>query len=285
MIPDLAIVGSGPAGAQAAKAAIEAGASVVMLDYGIDDPDARASVPDAPFSELRRTDPDQARYFWGAVEARRLHEGRRVAGHLTAPRDFAVAEALERQPVRSTTFTPVQSLALGGLGAAWGAGAPCFEAHELEAIGLSAIALDDAYDEVIRDIGVSAAWDDATAPYVLRSRATQPPAELDSNARTLLDAYARRREALERKGFVLGRPALALLTEPIRRAGCDRDANPYYDMDFYGDARRSIYRPRYTIEELRAEPRFSYLGGVLVQSFADDDEGVRLHFVARDGTT
>ncbi|MDE2483318.1 MAG: hypothetical protein KGN02_14160, partial [bacterium] len=46
-----------------------------------------------------------------------------------------------------------------------------------------------------------------------------------------------------------------------------------------------IYRPRYTIEELRAEPRFSYLGGVLVQSFADDDEGVRLHFVARDGTT
>ncbi len=283
MIPDLLVVGSGPAGAQAAKAAIDAGASVQMLDFGNDDPAGRASVPDAPFSVVRRTDPEQARYLWGARDVWNPYEGNRVAGHLTAPRAFALADADRLLPVASDTFTPVRSLALGGLGAAWGAGTPCFEDHELVAMGLPVEAMAAAYDEVVRDIGVSAAWDDDTAPYVLRSRATQPAAEPDTNARALLAAYARRRDAVRAAGFTLGRAPLALLTQPIRRPGCERDANPYFDMDFYGDARRSIYRPRYTIDELRAHPRFTYTEGVLVHAFASESDRAVVHGTDRRG--
>ena len=50
-----------------------------------------------------------------------------------------------------------------------------------------------------------------------------------------------------RRGFALGRIPLAINSRP--HGG--REANPYFDSDFYGDVRRSAYRPRYTIERLQ----------------------------------
>ena len=62
---DVAVVGSGPSGALAAAKLVDGGVRVLMLDVGHDDPDTRSLVPDRPFPEIRRSDPDQRRYFLG----------------------------------------------------------------------------------------------------------------------------------------------------------------------------------------------------------------------------
>src|SRR5947208_2713107 len=56
----------------------------------------------------------------------------------------------------------------------------------------------------------------------------------------------------------------------------DRKANALTDMDFWGDAGRSVYRPRYTIEKLKAAPNFTHLTGRLAERFRSTAEGVVL---------
>ena len=56
----------------------------------------------------------------------------------------------------------------------------------------------------------------------------------------------------------------------------DRQANPQTDMDFWGDSGRSVYRPRYTIEKLKASPNFTHLTGRLAQRFRPGQDGVTL---------
>ncbi|HTU68866.1 MAG TPA: hypothetical protein VMF11_00980 [Candidatus Baltobacteraceae bacterium] len=280
---DVIVIGSGPSGAHAAKQAHDAGIRVVMLDYGNDAPEARNAIPEGTFAELRRRDRGQRAYFLGTGFSEELERNDRLGAHFTAPRAFVSADSARLLPVASATFSPVQSLALGGLGAGWGAGAPTFERFELEAVGLAPETISRYYDDVVEDIGVSAAREDDTAESVVASALVQPPSDVDSNACSLLDAYRVRRDTLRDRGFALGRAPLALLTRPIMRGGLERFANPYNDMDFYGDARRSVYRPRYTVEELRSSDRFRYIGGVLVQRFEENEHGVRVVFVDRNG--
>src|SRR5258708_39957047 len=53
---------------------------------------------------------------------------------------------------------------------------------------------------------------------------------------------------------------MAVLTEDRG----ERGANPYFDMDFYGDSRKSVFRPRYVIEQLQRDARFDYRPGMAV---------------------
>ena len=62
---DVIIVGSGPGGVNAAAPLVEAGRSVLLIDYGNEDRRYAALIPHQPFSELRRTDRQQHRYFLG----------------------------------------------------------------------------------------------------------------------------------------------------------------------------------------------------------------------------
>lgn len=280
--PDLIIVGSGPSGAQAAKQAIEDGLTVTMLDFGNDN-DLQNNVPNASFSDLRRLDDGQRSYFLGDGFGGESSRNDRLGAHFTAPRQFIVQDVDNLLPVRSETFFPVQSLALGGLGAGWGAGAPTFEDFELERAGMPAKALWHHYDQVAHDIGISGALHDDTADQVLRIRHVQPAAEIDSNATSILQSYEAHRPAVNAAGFRLGRAPLAMLTQPLSRDGFVRGSNPYNDMDFYGMSNRSVYRPKYTIEELRAHPRFTYIGGALVQRFEESSEGVDVTYTTACG--
>lgn len=281
---DVIVVGSGPAGAQAAERLCASGLSVLMLDYGNDAPAARATIPAGDFAQLRRSDPDQRAYFLDERFSDESARNDRLGAHFTAPRAFIVRDAANLLPLRSKAFSPVQSLALGGLGAGWGAGAPTFEPFELHAAGLPVDEMAYWYDETIRAVGVSAAPDDDTAPYLARSGAVQPAAAIDENATSLLGAYAAKRDSMHALNFYLGRAPLAMLTRSIANGVQRRDANPYDDMDFYGDAGRSIYRPRYTVEALLHGERFTYRTRTLVRSFEEHERGVTVR-ASESGTT
>ncbi len=276
---DVVVVGSGPAGAQAAQTLVERGARVTMLDVGVTDPRWRTAIPPGDFTTLRHADPEQYRYFlgedfegvaWGAV---------RPGAQLTPPRRY-VARGVERwTPLASTTFLPLESLGYGGLGSAWGLGCFVFSAAELASVGLDAATMRPAYAAVARRIGIAAARDDDTAPYALGDLDdVQAPLAIDAVAERLLAVYARRRAALRARGFALGRPPVALLTADLD----DRSATRYDDMDFYSDAGESAYRPWTTVDALRRRPTFEYLAGRLVLRFAARGDGVAVESLRTD---
>ena len=62
---DVVVIGSGASAVNAAYPLVEAGRSVVMLDVGKRDEKYAALIPDQSFAEIRRTDPQQHRYFLG----------------------------------------------------------------------------------------------------------------------------------------------------------------------------------------------------------------------------
>lgn len=282
---DLIIVGSGPAGANAAKAAVDEGNSVLMLDVGNHEPELEESIPRDPFSVLRQSDYEQQRYFVGSTFESEADRNDRLGSHFTAPRAYITKDVRELLPVESETFFPVQSLALGGLGVGWGAGCQKYEPFELERAGMPPVEMTRYYDEVVRDIGVSGAVEDDTAPHILAPAFLQPPSEIDTNSRTILDLYQRRRSELLAAGFKLGRDSLAMLTRPMSRPGIERGANPYTDMDFYGTADYSIYRPKYTIIELQQHRLFRYRGEALVQRFDESDDRVTVTYMDRSTGT
>jgi len=275
---DVLVVGSGPSGAHAARTLVERGATVTLLDVGITDARYAGLIPARDFTALRREDPEQHRYLlgdefegipWGAV---------RPGVQLTPPRQHIVRDVERWTPFVSDTFKPIESLAYGGLGGAWGLGCFVFSAAELECAGLDAGAMAPAYAVIAGRIGIAAARDDAS-PYALGDVTNvQPPLQVDAVGRRLLDVYQRRRAALRTRGFVLGRPPLSLLTQDLGR----RHATAYQDMDFYTDTGESAYRPWTTVNELRAAPGFEYRPGRLVVQFVARGDDVEVTCVRTD---
>lgn len=270
---EVLIVGSGPSAVNAAAPLVEAGVAVTMLDVG--NRDDRYAVPDGAFSELRRTDDQQHRYLLGD-HFEGIGFGHVGAGaQLTPPRQYVLRDADRLQPVRSDTFFPLQSLAEGGLGGAWGAGSPPFSAADLDGFPLPHADLVPHYEAVAARIGISGARDDLQ-PFFGELAAMQPAVETDTNGETILRRYSARRDAVNRLGLHVGLPRLAMLSRPLR----GREAARYWDMDFWSDAGKSVYRPRWTLDELRAHARFTFVPRQLVESFAETGDAVRV--TARD---
>lgn len=272
---DVAIVGSGPSGSLAADRLLAAGLRVAMLDVANDDDRYRKLIPDQPFWEIRASDPEQRRYFLGD-ELEGVPTGDvRVGAQLTPPRQFVTRDSERLLRVTGDDFEPMQSLALGGLGAAWGAASFTYTPDELERIGIRPSQLSGYYDAVARRIGVSGEPGDDASEHCFQVTAHQPPLELDAVAKAIWAAYGRRRAELRRAGLSLGRTPLAVLTRDLG----ERRANPLFDMDFWGDSRRSVFRPRYLVEELLRNPRFRLVRGTLVRSFRDEQGGVEVEAI------
>ncbi len=272
---DVVVVGSGPSGALAAWKLVNHGLRVLMLDVANDDDRYRYLVPDLPFSEIRKTDQNQRRYFLGDQLEGIPQNDVRVGAQLTPPRLFTIRDTQELLPVSGADFEPMQSLALGGLGAAWGAAVFTYSETELRKIGIFEKEFGRHYNEVAKQIGVSADTSDyATREYFTGVKDHLPALEIDSLAKNLLDRYSAKQEALLQKGFALGKTPLAILSRDYG----DRKANPYFDMDFWSEARKSVFRPRYLIDDLQQQPNFRLEAGNLVISFkSEEGRGVTVH--------
>jgi len=269
---DAIVVGSGPSGAHAALSLVRAGATVAVVDVGHVDREYARLIPDRPFSAIRRSDPEQRRYFLGdRLEGVATRAGT-AGAQLTPPRQFIVRDADERLPFRSSTLRPMQSLALGGLGAGWGAGCATYDPGELRRVGLAPDEFARYYDAVAADIGISGTAADDVGSDVAAVRHLQQPLDLDSNASAIMRVYARHRQKLHARGFRLGRLPMAVLTAPLD----DRQPNPYHDMDFWSDHGESVYRPAQTIRRLQGEPGFAYVAGQLAERFVEEADTVTL---------
>ncbi len=264
-INDYIVVGSGCTGAMAAQTLTESGVKVLMLDVGIQNNNNQELIADTTFKELRSKNKNQHEYFLGknfqSVPWNELSTG----AQLTPSRRYMIDRVNDFLPFVSKTFFPMESLALGGLGNGWGLGCCVFSDNELKKMGLDLQKMKLAYQVVADRIGISSSNDDAM-PYTFSSITnTMNSIDMDANAKFIFNTYDRKRKTLNRSGFFLGRPALALLTEDKEQ----RKKYQYRDLDFYSDYDESAYRPWITINLLKKKPNFKYVANQLVMRFEE----------------
>lgn len=267
------VVGSGASAVHAAWALLEGGCGVTLIDVGERDESPAPARNHDDFLTRRRSDPDQWRTFLGERFEGIALGGVRVGAQLTPPRQFITRLTDALQPFDSATFDPAQSLALGGFAAGWGAVSLPYLDEELGGWPIGRAGLDPHYARVVERIGVCGTADDLT-PFLGTMQGLLPPARLDSNGESVLARYRAIRPSLRREGFHLGAARLALCTQ--HKAG--RGPCRYRDMEFWDDADRAVYRPIYTIEEMRRRfPAFRLESGMLAVRFEELAEGVVLH--------
>ena len=267
---DFIVVGSGMAGVHAAQTLVEAGARVLMLDGGVA-PGAGIEPPAGQsFVSLREHDHEQHRYFLGdGLEAVATPAGR-PGSQLTPTRRFVVDHVDRWLRFRSDTFAPMESLAVGGLGNAWGVGCYHFSDRDLEDAGLPATEIRAGYQIIADRIGVQGEDDDTRAFCAGPVARLQPVMPMDDAASALYSRYRARRASMLAHGVHVGRPALAVLTEAVD----GRQPVAFHNMDFYADTERAAYRPWITLEALKRNPLFEYCGDVVVTDFMENAGGV-----------
>lgn len=252
----------------AAQTLVESGVNVLMIDGGIVDAKYAGKIPDDDFLSIKKRETEQYEYFIGK-DFEGIPFGEVKTGeHLTPPRKFMIAEVNKWMPMISKNFFPLESLSLGGLGNGWGLGCCVFSDAELKEAGLNVSEMHEAYSVVARRIGISGTKDDAQHYTAASLNELMPSIHFDSNGKNLFENYLKRKERLNRKGFYMGRPSLALLTEEKN----GRKPYQYKDLDFYCDQNKSAYRPAFTVEELKKQKNFAYRGGLLAMKFEEGEE-------------
>ncbi len=254
--------------------AVGSGRKVALVEIGYSQDQPPQFDASKTFSEIRRTDPNQQSYFLGDNPVTALRNQGRAGPHLTPGRQYMIRNMDQLFPLESDSFLPLQSSGMGGLGVSWGANCFALEDFELERIGIAAAAMPGYYASAAAEAGVSGPTDDALAPMIanLDHGVIQPPLPLDTNAETILRRYQAKAERYQASGIYLGQSLLAMLSQNLG----DRKANLQTDMDFWGDAGRSVYRPRYTIEKLKSYPNFTHLTGRLALRFQPGQDAVTL---------
>ncbi len=262
MRPDAIVIGSGPAGVHAARALLDAGKTVLIVDGGNAAP-AILEQSIGNFEDVRRADPAQWKWFLGedlsGIPVQGI-EGGHGGGMTSGNRSYTTHDAERALPLKTTDAFVVQSLATGGLGAAWGGACAIFDKQTLAAMGIDDPAMDACMTDVIRTIGVSGPGDHPDL---------QPPLPVDRHASRALLRYE---QTPERFSVTIERPCNAVLSRPLG----ERSANELNDMDYYTDAGRSMYRPRWTLDELIARGCV-YEPGWIVTRFEETPDGALVH--------
>jgi choline dehydrogenase-like flavoprotein len=249
------VIGSGPAGAHAAQTLVESGLRVTMLDVGRAGGPVLEESPGPDFEAVRRKNPDQWRWFLGEDFSGIPVDGMRggLGGGMTSGnRGYVVRDAERLLPLSVRNGIVIQAVAKGGLGAAWGGTSTYLDAGTLRRLGLPPDEMERAYDAVTARIGVSGPQD---RPGI------QPPMRLDHHASALLDAAKRKAARITSMGVRFQQPHAAVLTQILG----DRQPTAYGDLEYAADLGRSVYRPQYTVDALRHDERFEYVGGAIVE--------------------
>lgn len=264
-VHDYIVVGSGCSAAMAAQTLAELGASVTMVDVGIDNPDYHKQVPRKDYIDIRQNENSQHQYLIGENAEGVLWGDIGKGAQITPPRWHMLDKTSTYIPLKSNTFSPVESLGYGGLGIGWGLQCWEYSDADIKAAGLDKTRMRGAYETVAARIGVSATQDEASPYTMVDLKNFQPSPTMDRNHKRLQKKYMANKKYFKNRGFVMGRTPLALITKDLG----DRKKYAYRDMDFYTDNDQSAWRPWITVNQLKKHANFTYIGGHLVTKFTE----------------
>ncbi len=213
---DVVVVGSGASAVHAAWPLVMAGLRVTMVDVGEHDKKYHDLIPAKSFEEIRLTDPDQHRYFLGDEFEGIPFGPVRVGAQLTPPRQHISRLPSGALPIETDEFHAMQSLAVGGLAAGWGAATPHYLDKDIDGWPITRTDLQPHYDAVTKRVGICGAEDDLE-PFFGPSPGLLESPKIDSNAVCIYKKYRRKSQKLNRRGFYMGESRLAMVTRPKRR--------------------------------------------------------------------
>jgi choline dehydrogenase-like flavoprotein len=256
------VIGSGPAGVACAKALLARGATVLMLDAGLELEPGRAQIvrrlAEAKFSDWQ--DNDRA-----ALKGGMAADVTGVPLKLLFGSDFPYRETEEKIPWqgRGTGFRP--SLALGGLSNVWGAAMLPHRDTDIADWPVGNAELAPHYRAVTEITGLAAQRDDLEELFPLYC---ENPGSLQSSrqADLLFGNLNRHRGELRERGWLFGRARVA-----VRAAGNAKGGGCVHcGFCMYGCPYGCIYNSADTVRELRAEKNFTYQRDVIVTSLREN---------------
>lgn len=251
------VVGSGASAVQFARAALDRGVAVTMVDVG-----REATAPPRPedgFEDLKRNLPDPIAHFLGEDFESVTYPGAAGEYYGFPPSKLFLFEGIDGWEMRTTGIAPLVSFAQGGLAEAWTGGVFPFDDGDLAAFPFGWEELSGPYGRVAERIGVCGERDDLTA-HLPWHDGLAAPLPLDEHSRLLLERYAARRTDFARMGCVLGRSRIAVLSEDRGdRRACDR-----LGRCLVGCPIGSIWTPSMGLAELRGRDGFTYRPGLRV---------------------
>lgn len=262
------VVGSGPAGMACAKALLDRGQQVRMLDGGLTIEADRLGLVD----KLKRTQPkDWTPANLAAYQAGMDPDVGGVPLKLVYGSDFAYREADEHLGVHYDNVGLRPSLAKGGLSTVWGAAMMPYLERDLSEWPLKLAALAPHYASVLQLTGLAACHDklEEIFPLYTSNFTDLRPSQ---QGQQLLETMERHREALVSRGIRFGRSRVAVRGNlPSMEGGC-----VYCRLCMYGCPYGHIYSSADTVTQWQNNPNFSYQPGVIVTSVRESPAGVEI---------
>jgi choline dehydrogenase-like flavoprotein len=266
------VIGSGPAGAAAARALCDAGVNVTVLDAGDRIEPGRMDLFDA----LARSEPDRwplelVRRARGAFPVDIKHVPRKPAfGSL-----FLYADDDPDLPLVCDNANVLSSLAYGGLSNAWGASILPFRQPDIEDWPISLDDLKSHYEAVLRFVPIAAERDELSEILPLY---TDAPGALrrGPQAEMVLGHLRLHAPALRAAGFTFGASRLA-----VEASAGDPRRCRHSGMCLYGCPYGSVYNAAHTLDALVRAGRVDYRGGVYVDRLTEAGDSVVIDFHER----
>jgi choline dehydrogenase-like flavoprotein len=266
------VIGSGPAGAAAARALCDCGIAVTVLDGG----DTIEAGRMALFDELARSDPEDwprglAQGARGTFPADIAHLPHKPAYGSLFPYVLDDPDL----PIACTRAETLSSLAYGGLSNTWGAALLPYRRRDIADWPISLEELEPHYRAVLEFVPIAAERDELAEALPLYC---DSPARLrrEGQARALLTHLRRHTRALERAGFKFGASRLAVVAGEQDPGHCR-----HCGLCMYGCPWGSIYNSASTVEALAREGKLDYRGGVYVDRLSESDGSVVIDFHER----
>jgi choline dehydrogenase-like flavoprotein len=270
------IVGSGPAGVAAARRL--KGSGTCIVDVGDD------SKYKFPFASLREglLSGDHGALLgcqWemlaNLADPGRIHPKLRAPGvrHVFGGDGYCVYGRDGNELVHGHG-----SFAAGGMANCWGAQLIRYTQADLEQAGdwpISADALEANYTDLEEHIGISGAHDDMEPFLGGENSCLQPAVPIVPTAEYFLRRYSAHGLDKKRKGLLLGRARLAVLTRPHRGF----PAHSFGETEFFSTEQPGIYTPRRTLAELSSVDQVRYLDKHKLTAFHEFADHVEISVV------
>jgi hypothetical protein len=261
---DCIVIGGGASAAHAAFPLVERGLSVLMIDGGLVSKENVDPLPNYNFDYIRANMENQCELFLGAdysgaVPSTDKHQ----ADYMTTGRFGYMSKNTNFLPVDTQGFSFSQTLAKGGMTEIWGGASDVLDDEELRSVGISSPDMHENYQKVIDRVGISGE---------IEGYVTQIPAKLSTHSDIIYNRSIKFNDKLKNLNTRLKKSILALLTEDLK----DRKKEKYLDLDYWDNINKSLYKAKYTIEELQNKSNFHYVGGGVVEYIEESNNQIKI---------